>query len=93
MEDGQIKKKVVLFLWLINQAKWAQGSKLLLKLKTFSGEEVHKVEKVEGDQTEEKDKEKSEDEGWGANNHIHFDSFLKALTSQRARIVALKKNQ
>ena len=50
------------------------------KLKTFSGEEVHKVEEVEGDQTEEKDKEKAEDEGRGANNHIHFD-FLLALTS------------
>ena len=58
----------------------AFGANSSLKLKTFSGEEVHKVEEVEGDQTEEKDKEKAEDEGWGANNHIHFD-FLLALTS------------
>ena len=55
----------------------ASGGKIVkLKLKTFSGEEIHKVEEVEGDQTEEKDKEKAEDEGWGANNHIHFDRFL-----------------
>ena len=51
-----------------------------LELKTFSWEEVHKVEKIEGDQTEEEDKEKAEDESRGANNHVHFD-FLGALTS------------
>ena len=51
----------------------AFGANSSLKLKTFSGEEVHKVEEVEGNQTEEEDKEKTEDEGGGAYNHIHFD--------------------
>ena len=51
-----------------------------LELKTFSWEEVHKVEKIEGDQTEEEDKEKAEDESRGADNHVHFE-FLGALTS------------
>ena len=48
-----------------------------LELKTFSWEEVHKVEKIEGNQTEEEDKEKAEDESRGADNHVHFD-FLGA---------------
>ena len=34
MEDGQIKKKVVLFLWLLNQAKWAlRGANILNQIK------------------------------------------------------------
>ena len=67
-----------------------------LELKTFSWEEVHKVEKIEGNQTEEEDKEKAEDESRGADNHVHFD-FLRAgvwaLTSWRGRIVALTEEE
>ena len=67
------KDNVVLFFQIRLIGRFLGGEfELKRKLKTFSGEEIHKVEKVEGDQTEEEDKEKAEDEGWGADDHIHF---------------------